>query len=347
MNQNINKNRLLRLQILDSLLSESMKGYSIKQLVTYISEKSGQETNRYAINRDIEFIKNQLGVEIDAISYKEEVGKFRKKVDVIYYRYHNSNFSIFKVSLSDEERNFLSECLNMLGLKGVTSLRFFRKLELTTTKPNYIISFTKNPIEQSISIILSDINLAIKHKEVITFKLKKRRPTQEDVKVIVHPWYLREYNRRWYLFGLDERDETIKKFALDRVIPPIKQPKKTIIYKSAPISIDNILKDTIGVSLVDSEPLEIVFWVSPNSSDYVCSKPLHTSQTKVNIESYPQFTEFAKKNEGMFFRIYAKNNYELIRELMSFGPDLIVLSPYEIINKIKSTILEMSMKYNS
>ena len=49
-------------------------------------------------------------------------------------------------------------------------------------------------------------------------------------------------------------------------------------------------------------------------------------------ELYPQF------DGGAFFSIDCIHNYELIRELCSFGSDLIVLSPEKIRTKIKESL---------
>ena len=47
---------------------------------------------------------------------------------------------------------------------------------------------------------------------------------------------------------------------------------------------------------------------------------------------------------GMFFRIDCKENYELIRELSSFGENLIVVEPSIIQEKIIDRIDAMSIK---
>jgi hypothetical protein len=49
---------------------------------------------------------------------------------------------------------------------------------------------------------------------------------------------------------------------------------------------------------------------------------------------------------GDFFSIECKENYELIRELTSFGENLIVLSPRSICEKIKDRIDNMRKFYD-
>jgi predicted DNA-binding transcriptional regulator YafY len=102
----------------------------------------------------------------------------------------------------------------------------------------------------------------------------------------------------------------------------------------------------VGVTLYDNKPLEhIVFWVSDESKHYVMTKPIHESQRNYTYEretelrkTYPMLTN------GAFFSIDCIVNYELIRELMSFGKELLILEPEtikdEIIEKISTNLEE-------
>lgn len=49
--------------------------------------------------------------------------------------------------------------------------------------------------------------------------------------------------------------------------------------------------------------------------------------------------------DGAFFSIDCVENYELIRELITFGADLVVLSPDEIRSQIIERIQAMSRRY--
>lgn len=93
---------------------------------------------------------------------------------------------------------------------------------------------------------------------------------------------------------------------------------------------------------------QIYFWVSDNSKDYVETKPLHESQRIIKGD----MAESLHKNcpslkGGQFFRIDCKKNYELIRELASFGEDLIVLSPTSIQNEVYNKISSMLNRYDN
>ena len=101
------------------------------------------------------------------------------------------------------------------------------------------------------------------------------------------------------------------------------------------------------MTLYEESPIfQIYFWVSDLSKEYVTTKPLHESQKQISGSKDLEFRNtYAWLNGGQIFRIDCKYNYELIRELCSFGKELLVLSPKEIQNKVKSRIDEMVHDY--
>ncbi len=54
---------------------------------------------------------------------------------------------------------------------------------------------------------------------------------------------------------------------------------------------------------------------------------------------------YPKLNEGQFFQIECRENYELIRELTSFGSDLLVLHPNSFSKVVINQVTELSNAY--
>ena len=106
-------------------------------------------------------------------------------------------------------------------------------------------------------------------------------------------------------------------------------------------------EDIIGVTLNEGKPLQtIVFWVSDQSKDYVATKPLHESQHNIRGEREGELRQqYPTLEGGRFFSIECIENYELIRELTSFGAELVVLLPSEIRMRISDLIGAMSQRY--
>ena len=119
-------------------------------------------------------------------------------------------------------------------------------------------------------------------------------------------------------------------------------------YFECPDDLAERFDDIVGVTLYEDRPVEhILFWVSDASKNYVITKPIHGSQALLKGEREIQLREqYPQLEGGVFFTIDCIRNYELIRELMSFGKELIVLSEGETKNEILKRICEMNEKYS-
>ena len=144
-----------------------------------------------------------------------------------------------------------------------------------------------------------------------------------------------------------ETDGKILNFGLERINKITALPAHTYLEYAG--DINEIFEDIIGVTnYTENEVLKILFWVSDSSKDYVMSKPLHDSQRyyrgdvdEVYRKQYPML------HGGSFFSVECKENYELIRELTSYGEHIVVMSPKCIIDKVQQRITKMQEIYDS
>ena len=105
-------------------------------------------------------------------------------------------------------------------------------------------------------------------------------------------------------------------------------------------SINDIFNEIVGVTYQYGTPiLHIIIWVSDVSKDYVLTKPIHASQKEITGEKNKILRRRYPFDGGMFFSLDCKDNYELERELTSFGKELVVLQPIELQDKIWNKIL--------
>ena len=167
----------------------------------------------------------------------------------------------------------------------------------------------------------------------------------ENLQINVHPYLLKEYNRRWYLLCAAEEDGKLLNFSLDRIDKCI--PLTSHKYKEYDGDINERFDDIIGVTWLEDSPVyQIIFWVSDKSKDYVLTKPLHASQ-----RTLPETTiiglhdRYPSLEGGVFLRIDCKRNYELIRELTSFGENLLVIEPIVIQDEVYKQIVSLNDKY--
>ena len=90
------------------------------------------------------------------------------------------------------------------------------------------------------------------------------------------------------------------------------------------------------------------FFLSYFSKDYVATKPLHESQRPYREEGEMELRQqYPKLEGGAFFSIDCIENNEFIRELSSFGKDLLVLSPADIQQKVRDRVAAQFRAYQA
>ena len=357
-----NKNALTRYYILDSLLANRHHNYSSKELCQLVNEKleelkTSEEMKKKEAAVSLRTIQDDLHYlefgpflaeiehyQIDVPSQKNPY----KTVKKTCHRYADTSFSIFKKDMTEDEKYLLAEALSLLGqfdglpnLEGLEALR--KSLNVKTDRQ--IISFTKNPLENS--TLLGELFTAISQQQVVELHYHRFDTPDEERTVTLHPYLLKEYNRRWYLIAAAEESGKLLNFALDRIDKVVPLPSH--VYVPYDGDLNERFEDIVGVTLNDDKDLQtIVFWVSNRSKDYVATKPIHESQRNIRGEREKVLREkYPTLCEGRFFSIDCIENYELIRELTSFGKDLIVLSPQNIVEQVQQRIIEMHNEYSA
>lgn len=339
-----NKNAVTRYYILDKLLANRYHHYSVEDLRQHVNEdleELGQEpVSRRTIELDLHYLEYEgpflaeiEHYQIDAPSQTNP----NKTVKKSCHRYADPSFTIFKKDMSEDEKYLLSEALSMLGqfdglpnLDGLEALR--KSLDVKTDRK--IISFTKNPLENS--TLLGKLFTAISQKQVIELHYHKFESSDEVRQIILIPYLLKEYNRRWFLIAAAEDTGKILNFALDRIDSVVPLPSHKYVEYDG--DLNERFEDIVGVTLLNDRHVEnIMFWVSDRSKDYVATKPIHESQRHYTGEREMELRQqYPMLNGGAFFSIDCIENYELIRELISFREDLVVLSP----DNVKDTVME-------
>ena len=345
----VNKNAMTRYKVLDDLLSNRYHNYTLDEIVNLVNERLNdlgvEPVGRRCIEKDIAYLKGEHSPFLAEIeSYSVDVYNGDKTVKKRCVRYEDPSFSIFKKDLSDEEAYLLSQTLSMVGqFDGLPLLTELNRLKIGLKKfeDKKIVSFTKNPLENS--NLFGTLFTSIAQEQVVKLYYHTFSDTTIKGPILFHPYLLKEYNRRWFLFGAADSDGKLLNFGLDQIDNVEPMPAQP--YKRSDGILEEFFDDIIGVSIYgDTQIYDILFWVNDRSKSYVSTKPLHESQITHKIDSeyrklYPQL------KGGCFFSIKCINNYELIRELTSYGSDLVVLSPKLIQDKVFSRIESMMDEY--
>ena len=331
-----NKNATIRYQALNQCFRNPGRKYYINDLLSACNEalldvdpnSSGIKTRQ--LYEDIKFMKDSRGYDAPLESFKE--GKN------VFYRYTDLEFSINNQPLNEEEAQQLKESLITLSrFKGLPQFEWIAEMKARLeqsfnlhTEEN-ILSFEENPYLTGREYI-EDLYNAITHKKVLIISYK---PFKYDgvITTKLHPYHLKQYNNRWFLWGLNDEYKNLTNLALDR-IQSIEISK--ISYKTnTEVDFEDFFDDVIGVSVSpDVEAQKIILKVNNDLWPYIKTKPLHGSQ-KIK----------EKNNDFVILELELQLNYELESLILSFGEKIEVLEPVELRDKMKYRINHLYKNY--
>lgn len=320
-----NKHALIRYKFLDKCFSNKWKKYFIEDLIRYCSEELsdyiGSETkvSRRQILDDITFMRSEGGYQAPIASLREG----RR----VYYRYHPIDFSILQQPLNESEQEQIRLALETLGrVKGMPQLKWINTVQTklssglgldSNAKP--IISFEENEFLKGLDY-LEALYKYIVYKRVLNINYKGYRQ-EEALNHVIHPYYLKQYNNRWFLFGWNEALDRLQNMALDRIVSL--KINDHNIYRLTDMDFEEYFEDIIGVTNPEDGIVEnIVLKFIDKRLPYVLSKPIHGSQRVKNGYIYLQ----------------VKVNRELISLLLSYGADVEVIQPTDLRNKLEGEI---------
>ncbi|MDP3312328.1 YafY family protein [Lutibacter sp.] len=329
-----NKHAIIRYQTLDKCFRNSGRNYAIEDLVVEcnkaIYEYSGinDGVKKRQIYEDIRFMESEQGWNIDLAKNKEG----RR----VFYKYENPKFSISNQPLNETEANQLREALLTLDrFKGLPQYNWINELNTRLEasfnlkqKSDVIISFEENEYLKGLEYIPELYN-AILYKKVLNINYKNFK-TEISTNIIINPYYLKQFNMRWFLFGKSEKYKIITNLALDR-IESIEVSAQD--YVATGIDFNEYFDDVIGVTIPSDKIENIVLKIDNSLIPYITTKPLHGSQ-KI-------------KETCSEFEVHLKliPNYELEMLILSFGEKIQVLEPTNLVEKLKKRIHKMKNNY--
>lgn len=319
----------IRCRILDKCFRNPVKQYQIQDLIDACEEELNMSISRRTIYYDIDFMKSLDGWEAPIEAIKD--GNRR------YYRYTDPDFSIDKVPLSEAQLKQIQSAVDVL--KTVEGLPQFEGLNDSLekigmmaydTEAEHCFELDHNNYVGGTEHITPLFN-AIQYQAVQSIHYK---PFDEEEKELVfHPQFLKQYNNRWYIFGIEQRHpDEVWNLALDRIvsIKPTKLP-----YIKLDMDWLEYFSDIIGVTNYKDAPVEEVhFVVHGKTAHYLYTKPIHESQT-------PHWNE----DGSLDVKLKVKINYELKRLLLSYAADITIFSPQSLVEEHKMSLKKALEQY--
>lgn len=330
-----NKHAIIRYQALNKCFRNPGKKYYINDLIMEcnraIYEFSGIEdgVKLRQIHDDIRFMESEQGWSIPLKHIRDG-----KKV---YYRYEDMNFSINNQPLNETELIQLRETLLTLSrFRGMPQFEWINEIitrlhsSLNIRNQNeQIIEFEQNDFLKGLEYITPLYN-SILYKKVLNIDYRSFK--QDVIQTFVfHPYYLKQYKNRWFIFGLNQKLNVIINLALDRILG---LDESIQAYIDNEINFSEYFEDIIGVTLYkDARPEKIFLKIGHDTFPYIRTKPLHGSQK-------------IKMNDGEYIvEIEVIPNYELESLILSYGDAIEVLAPESLRNKLVERIKLLSVKY--
>ena len=327
----VDKHVFLRYQILNKCFRNPYREFTIDDLVeecNKVLRKKGElEVSKRTIQNDIEALKLE--------PYEIKLKKNFRSGHKVLYRYADTDFDLPLFETDDEERNKIMEAIFVLKRhKGEPQYDWARALlmqvegEMLDEDATPIVSFQTNPDLQGLDHF-EPLLRAIMAKHVL--KLRYTPFEKKTITVNVYPYFLKQYNYRWYLIAKAVGYETYAHYPLDR----INDFKDVAIpYKEAEEDFEEYFKDVVGITIPECEAQEIIIKVNKQSKGFVLTKPLHSSQEEIE-----------KTEDYAIVKIKVKPNFELDALILSFGPNVEILAPESYRDHISEKIKQMYGQY--
>lgn len=333
-----NKHAQIRYLALDKCFSNLGRRYFIEDLVIACNQAiynfTGQHESvkKRQVYDDIKFMESCQGWSIELERKKEGRN--------VYFRYNDKHYSINQSPLNQVELTQIREVMLTLSrFRGMPQFEWVEDISArlqglsngSVADVAKIIDFEQNQFLKGLELI-SDLFNAIHNKRVLEIKYSPFKGLKE-ISYIIHPYYLKQYNLRWFLFGLTSPANQLTNLALDRIVSTLEKSDRYI--PNTEIDFSDYFEDVIGVSVpANAHPEKVVLFISNELWPYIMTKPLHGSQKP------PQAYEGAQTIE-----LTVIINYELISKLLSFGNGIKVLEPPRLIEHIREHLEKMRNYY--
>ena len=349
---------ILRHNIIDRLLTNQYQKYpSMDVLVRVITRELNTRVSSATIQKDISLMKES----------KEDGGygapiKFSRAENGYYYDFKtHPDFTIQSFALSEKEIEAIELATGVLdhfkGIKvndafNLAMDKLYASLNIKKAEKNKKMAKVILPEEttymrgmENFEILLASIN-----KQITISFIHYSYNNRSFKSIAIHPYLLKESNKRWYLIGYSEEHECLRYFGLDRIYDPIQLEKEFI--ENSHDDLSELFSNKIGVSSLNREDQlfgahklennheqieEMVIWVGYKMANYIKSMPLHPSQ---------KIHELGGRGD-LLITMNLIPSYELMAMILSYGQHMELKSPEWLRREIYLELNKAIKKYQA
>ncbi len=183
-----------------------------------------------------------------------------------------------------------------------------------------VVSFEQNPYLRGLEYF-SELFGAIVGKQVLSIVYHPF--SREAMSLTLHPYHLKQYNNRWFLFGRNVTDgrNQIMNIAIDR-IESFEICREQYI-ENEDVDFAEHFDDVVGVTVPNRDVETIVLRVDSDRFCYIETKPLHPTQT------------IKERGEGyVVIQLKLIPNYEFETLLLGFADSIDIIAPQPLKERI-------------
>lgn len=300
-----------------------------------------------AVNDGIEEL--YPGESISERTLREDIKVFRDKKDGFgaplpdgkrTYTYSDDNFTIAQRPLQKYEQYLLEAAQQLLSRfenhpkynKLAEALIKFQDEEEQENDAKKILFYDHNEEYKGINH-LKPLYLAIKKKQVLQVVYKGFKDKESSV-FEFHPHILKQYNRRWFVFGYNKnKDVKAWSIPLDERLINF-ETIEDVNYLSSDKDWKLFFRTMVGVTRINENVERVVLRFHDGRENYFKTKPFQPD--------YEEFFEEDKQDQVWFETII---NKELVQQLLSYGKDVEVLEPESLKKQMKEHSKAMQQFY--
>ena len=328
------------------------KDYSMREMIIDQCLSTGREFTREelqeAVNkglqsRDMLPIKSKVTILQDINEMDEKFRRMYGTSGIVfedrgrkrYYRYRDGIESIYNRELTSDEIEKLQEVRSLLqGLHGMPQMEWLDQVSVRFDQnilgpERHIASFEEGTAGDSQFFV--QLFEAVNLKQVLT--IEYRRFGLESKERIIHPYFLKQFMRRWYLCATIEGKEFITIFALDRILSVRKNTE--VAFRETTIDFNHYFDDIVGVTHPDNGVVEQIIIEGDSWAEYYLrTLPIHPLQ---QLESQGE--------KGCRVTLSLMVNRELEREILSYGEHLKVIAPEHLRERMRQLLAMLQEEY--
>lgn len=335
----------LRYTVIDKCLTNPFKPFPTMAVLKYaIEHELRGPISTATIQKDIA----QMKLPVEDGGYNAPIVFRRSRKGYEYDLVKFPGYTIQTFDLNDKEIEAIELAAGVL--QYFTGLRVNESYNRAIDKLLAAVNIKKNANEKTLAHAIQPEETTymsgMEHFETIVTSIKTQTPvsfihysySNKLFKAnIIHPYLMKESNKRWYLVGYSEMHKEVRYFGLDRIYDPVPLNKDFIENTNG--NLRTLFDNKIGLNNINNikaaPPEEIKLWVSKTMAKYIKSMPIHKTQKHTEDGGYGEIE----------VTLNLVPTYELIALVLSYGKHMELLSPAWLRKKIELELVNSISKY--